>query len=113
MAELTEQELAELAQQAKIQALKELHKVEEVFHLEIPQGDKTYQAYFKKSIFNVSCKIFAKVQKNDWAGAVDEWLMNCWLEGDTEIQEDDDLKLSLIPVVNGTIGFLETSFKKK
>jgi hypothetical protein len=98
----------------KVKELKANHKLNEVHVVQVKGADnKEYVGYFRKPNFHQSCRIFSKVAKDDWGNAVEDWLMNCWLDGAPEIQEDDELKFALIPLMTNIVSMNVSFLKKK
>lgn len=105
--------LAEFEQ--RLEALKETHK-QTIYMIAVPLDDtgKNYTAcYISKPARPVLSKAVSDIAQGRLMEASETILRSCWIEGDEQIIEDDELFMSASTVINQIISFRQATLKKK
>ena len=89
-------------------------EIEELFELQIPRSDEEKDiatAYLKKPSRKVLGAFMSKVNMDPLA-AYELLLRNCWVKGDQEILEKDDLLISACNSLEPLVSFRQGLLKK-
>lgn len=110
-AEKTQPE-ADAQDKKELDAIAQKHKVKTVFCIIVPRGDGTEaKAFFKKPDRMIYGAALSMQARNPLS-AKEIVLRSCFLEGDQEIIDDDDLFFSACTVVEDMIVIRQANIKK-
>ncbi len=108
-AKKTETEENKSNQDLQLQKFKQ--KYGQIYTLEIQGDEKTYKAYFRKPERQEYFAFFNESMDDPLKGF--ETLFNtCWLDGDQEILDDDELYISAIQQMSSLVNIYKTYIKK-
>lgn len=97
--------------EGKIKIWKEKYGKDSIFEITVKKNDENITGYFRKPTLEI-ISASAKVGQVDELKGGMVMFENCWLDGDSRLQEDDELKVSCLSQLGELFKVFQADVKK-